>query len=142
MKWGRIFLASGILLVLLAACSTFVPTGDFIVTVTTKTPSNPYYKQGVTTTYEINGVEANELTLHYGTTYTFGINAPGHPFYLTTSDIGGPGFPGELPASAGVTGQETETGEMTYTPGVATASPIYYQCGVHDYMGWKIDLVP
>jgi hypothetical protein len=139
MKRAVLFLGLGLFLLALSACQPFVPTGDFIVTVITKTPANPEYHVGADTGYVINGVEAAVLTLTRGTKYTFGINAPGHPFYLTTDANGGPGYPGEI-TGATVTGQATETGEMTFTPDATTPNLIYYQCGVHTNMGWQITI--
>ena len=122
----------------LAACSS--PMGgnaDFNVTVTTKT-THPYTGMGVSIGYVINGVQGMELNLVRGTTYTFSIDTPGHPFYLTTDAVGGAGAPGEI--TDGVTGSLTDVGTLTFTPGATTPGLIYYQCGVHQYMGWKINV--
>jgi len=122
----------------LAACSLTVPTGDFNIAVTTKTSADPLFGKGVDVTYTVNGAQGAPITLKRGTTYTFGVNSPGHPFYISTNADGGPGFPGEI--TAGVTNSRTEFGVLSYTPDNATTSPVYYNCGVHLDMGGMIIL--
>ena len=125
----------------LASCGLVVPKGDFNVTVTTKTSAHPYFGVGSTLGYVVNGVEGAALSLTRGTTYTFGIDTPGHPFYLTTDATGGPtGLAGEW--TSGVTGSRTEVGLLTFTPGSDAPSLLYYQCAVHTNMGWKITITP
>ena len=135
----RLLTALAAVMLALAACSS--PMGgsnaDFNVTVETKT-THPYTGSGVSIGYTINGVQGKELTLTRGHTYTFGIDTPGHPFYLTTDPVGGAGAPGEI--TAGVMGSQTQSGTLTFTPDASTPSLIYYQCAVHQYMGWKIDI--
>jgi hypothetical protein len=134
----KILLAAAIVVLSLAACAMPAPSNaDFNVTAATKT-THPDTGLGVSIGYVINGVQGMELTLVRGTTYTFGIDTPGHPFYLTTDPVGGAGAPGEI--TAGVTGSLVDVGTLTFTPGASTPNLIYYQCGVHQYMGWKIDI--
>lgn len=124
-------------LVSLSACSLVVPKGDFNVTVAVKNAQHPAYGTGSNLGYVVNDVQGATLTLARGTTYTFGINAPGHPFYLTTDPTGGPsGLASEW--TSGVTGNETEIGLMTFVVGQDAPALLYYQCSVHDSMGWKI----
>jgi len=120
----------------LASCGLMVPHGDFAITVMVKTSAHPLYGIGQSIGYVVNGVEGEALTLTRGTTYTFGVNAPGHPFYLSTNIAGGSGFPGEI--TAGVTGSRTELGLLTFTPDMSTPSTIYYNCGAHLDMGGTI----
>ncbi len=122
---------------LLAACSLTAPKGDFNVTVATKTSSDPYFGMGNTVTYVINGTQGPTLTLTHGQTYTFGIDTPGHPFYISTEPIGGDNYAGEY--TAGVTGSRTEFGLLTFTA-PSTAMTLYYDCGVHQYMGGVINV--
>ncbi len=126
---------------LLAASCTLVtaPQGDFNVSVRSKMSGDPYFAQGASVEYAIDGVRAKEITLTRGMTYTFGVNAPGHPFYLGTSAIGGPGAPGEV--TNGVTGSGVQVGTLTFTPDLSTPDLLYYQCEAHQYMGWKINIV-
>jgi hypothetical protein len=129
----------GVALLALAACTSPMSSdnADFKVTVETKT-THPEFGIGESIGYTINGVQGMELTLMRGHTYTFGIDAPGHPFYLTTDANGGPGAPGEI--TTGVMGSETQNGTLTFTPGASTPNLIYYQCAVHLDMGYKIDV--
>ncbi len=122
----------------LASCGTQVPPGDFNVTVAAKTMANPYFGMGVTICYVVNGVESATLTLTRGKTYTFSINAPGHPFYISTNPAGGTGYPGEW--TTGVAGTGTEVGLLTFTPDASAPPTLYYDCGVHQYMGGTIKI--
>jgi hypothetical protein len=122
----------------LASCDLLVPKGDFNITVKTMSPSNPLYSLSTShIAYVVNGIEGDTITLTHGMTYTFGINAPGHPFYISTGVVGGSGFPGEY--TTGVTGSRTEFGLLTFT---APGSPmtLSYDCGVHTYMGGTINV--
>jgi hypothetical protein len=130
-----VIVAAGVVLV---SCDLLVPKGDFNITVKTMSPSNPLYSLSTSRiAYVVNGIEGDTITLTHGMTYTFGINAPGHPFYISTSVKGGSGFPGEY--TTGVTGSRTEFGLLTFT---APSSPttLYYDCGVHTYMGGTISV--
>lgn len=88
--------------------------------------------------FALNGIEAQELTLTRGVTYTFTVNAPGHSFYLTTDAAGGSAA-GEV--TTGVTNNEIASGVLTFTPSASNPDLLYYQCAIHTYMGWKIHLV-
>jgi hypothetical protein len=124
----------------LAGCTAPANTSakaDFTVTVATKT-THPYTGLGFVDGYVVNGVQGMELSLMRGVTYTFAINTSGHPFYLATDPVGGPGAPGEI--TAGVTGSQTQVGTLTFMPSASTPSLIYYQCAMHQYMGFKIDI--
>ncbi len=124
---------------LLASCTMAVPPGDFNVTVKSKMPGDPYFGQGASVEYALDGVGAEEITLTRGMTYTFSINTPGHPFYISSSAAGGPGAPGEV--TLGVSGSQTDVGTLTFTPDPAQAGPLYYQCSAHTYMGYIINLI-
>ncbi len=127
----------GAIVLALAACTSPFVRADYYVTAETKT-THPYTGLGNPVGYTINGTQGLELTLTRGMTYTFSINTPGHPFYLTTDPVGGTGAPGEI--TMGVTGSLTDVGTLTFTPSAATPNLIYYQCAVHQYMGWKINI--
>lgn len=138
----KMLLAAIALSICLSACTLTVPKGDFNITVSTKTASSPTYGLGAANLeYLVNGEAGKVLSLTRGTTYSFSINAPGHPFYLTTSAVGGgSGLSQEW--KEGVTGSLAEVGQMTFTPNQNTPSLLYYQCSLHDYMGWKITVSP
>ncbi len=124
----------------LGSCDLVVPKGDFNITVMVKTAAHPLYGVGSNLGYVVDGVEGKALTLTRGQTYTFGINAPGHPFYLSTNPGGGAGFPGEW--TTGVTGSRTELGLLTFTSDAYTPGTLYYDCGVHLDMGGTITITP
>ncbi len=133
-------LASGLLALAGCTMTQGPPPGDFTVSVALKTMQDPYFGVGDPNAYVVNGVQGAELTLTRGASYTFSINGPGHSFYLSTDPVGGLGAPGEL--TSGVTGQLTGVGVLTFTPDASTPSLIYYQCGLHPDMGWKIHVLP
>ena len=112
-------------------------TPDFTVRDAAKTSAHPYFQQGHSEGFTIDGEQGKELTLTRGTTYTFGVNTPGHPFYISTSDIGN--GPGEI--ADGVTNSKISNGTLSFTPNANHPDLLYYQCDVHDYMGWKINIV-
>ncbi len=133
-------LAAGLLGLAGCTMASAPPPGDFNVTVALKTMQDPSYGKGDPYGYVVNGTQGAELMLTRGKTYTFSIDAPGHAFYIGTSPDGGLGAPGEL--MSGVTGQLTDVGTLTFTPDGSTPSVVYYQCGLHPDMGWKIDVSP
>ena len=128
------------LLALLAALAAPVAHAQFSVTVLTKTAAHPYFGQGHPMGYAIDGVEGAELTLVRGQTYTFQMAgvSPVHPFYLTASDLGG----GSAEWTDGVTGNFA-SGTATLTFAVPASAPalLWYQCGSHQQMGWKLNIV-
>ena len=112
-------------------------TPDFTVRDATKTNAHPYFQQGHSEGYTIDGVQGKVLTLTRGTTYTFGVNTPGHPFYISTSTVGN----GAGEVTDGVTSSMTTNGTLSFTPNGNHPDLLYYQCDVHDNMGWKINIV-
>jgi len=102
--------------------------------------------------YLISNLDSGEnlpnpnLILYEGNTYTFTIDASGHPFYFTTDDGTGfsPGtFTGEY--TTNVTGSQTDVGTVTIQVSVgdsATTPLLYYQCGNHAAMGGMIEIKP
>ena len=134
-RLGLVLLAG----LLLAACETTPASGDFNVTAQAKTAAHPYFGTGSATGYAIDGEEGRELTLTRGTAYTFAVDAPGHPFYISTDAAGGPGAPGEV--TEGVDNSQTDNGVLTFTPAAATPDLLYYQCSAHPNMGWRINVV-
>jgi plastocyanin len=130
--------AAALMSVLLAACAVDVPHGDYYVTAATKTSAHPQFSVGNPVGYVVNDTQGLAITLTRGTTYTFGVNAPGHPLYFTTSAVGGTSGRGAQEVTDGVTGALTEQGTITFTPNANTPGLLYYQCAVHDNMGWTI----
>jgi hypothetical protein len=93
--------------------------------------------QGMTA-WLFNGGGPNQtLTLTRGTTYNFVVSAPGHPFHITTV----PGLPPQDLVDAGLSGNGTASGTVTFTPSASTPASFSYQCGVHTAMTGTINLV-
>jgi len=90
------------------------------------------------TAWLFNGATPNgTLTLTRGQTYQFVVNAPGHPFHITTV----PGLPPQDLVDAGLTGNGTASGTVTFTPSASTPSSFSYQCAVHTVMTGTINVV-
>lgn len=109
---------------------------QFAVTAVTKNATHPYFGVGFGTGYALDGIQGKELTLTRGVNYTFSGTFPGHPFHITTSTVGG-SFANEV--TSGVTNSQTQGGALVFTPNSSHAALLWYQCGVHQNMGWKIN---
>lgn len=88
------------------------------------------------TAYRIDGVNNPTLNLVRGTTYTFNVSTPGHPFYIKTAAVTGTGSQ----YSDGVTGQSVTSGTLTFVVPVDAPSTLFYQCSVHLAMGGTINI--
>lgn len=85
-----------------------------------------------------NGASPNQtLSLIRGQTYMFVVNAPGHPFHITTV----PGLPVQDLVDSGLSGNGTASGTVTFTPSASTPASFSYQCSVHTAMTGTINLV-
>ena len=89
--------------------------------------------------YTIGGVDNATLTLTRGQTYTFNINATGHPFFITTAR-------GASTASAnqfttGVTNNGTASGTITFVVPASAPATLFYQCSIHNVMCGTINIV-
>ena len=76
-----------------------------------------------------------------GGTYTFTINASGHPLYLTTdngTNFSSGTYFGEY--TTGVTGSRTDSGTLTITVPSNAPDTLYYQCGNHSAMRGAITI--
>ncbi|CAH6420928.1 Hypothetical protein HVR_LOCUS1324 [uncultured virus] len=60
-----------------------------IVTVGPKPVDHPFAGKGSKYCFYLDGTPGKHLELTSGTTYTFSIDTPGHPFYFTRSESGG-----------------------------------------------------
>lgn len=113
---------------------------EFMVTVSASTPTSPHGAEAYPEAYFIDGVEAPELVLMRGTTYSFTMSGvPSfHPFYISTSMVGG----GSNSYDEGVTNQRaTGSQTLTFSPSDDTPDTLYYQCGNHRRMGWRLVIV-
>lgn len=87
--------------------------------------------------YTINGVNNPDLTLVRGFTYTFNLNASGHPFYIKTVQGTGTGNA----YSDGVTGNGTQVGTVTFTVPTNAPDLLYYNCRFHSLMTGELNIV-
>jgi len=130
---------------------------DFNVSIALKTPAHPYFGQGSSWGWVINGVEGPNLVLELGRTYTFNISSTcAHRFLIT--DIA---EPGQLLPGGGVpifTGDADDNGllyanvlrnrgcryynqEMAVIVDENLGNVIFYQCDFHVLMGAAITIV-
>jgi hypothetical protein len=90
-------------------------------------------------TYTINGVSANPtLTLVRGSTYTFNVNAAGHPFHIQT--VNGAYSSADVYTS-GVTNPGAAVGTITFTVPGGAPNTLYYVCQLHSSMKGKINII-
>lgn len=87
--------------------------------------------------YDINGASNPTLTLTRGVTYTFNINATGHPFYIKT--VQGPTAANAF--TTGVTGNGTTSGALTFTVPQSAPDTLFYDCANHGAMTGLIQIV-
>lgn len=81
-------------------------------------------------TYRIDGVDNPTLNLVRGQTYTFTVNATGHPFWIKTQQVIGTAFA----FNTGVTGNGTQAGTVTWVVPASAPDLLYYNCQNHESM--------
>ncbi len=86
--------------------------------------------------YFINDQQNPELTLKRGITYTFELKTTGHPFWIKTQNSTGKANAYE----AGVTGNGTERGTLTFAVPADAPALLYYNCEVHGMMNGAIHI--
>jgi len=87
--------------------------------------------------WNVNGQDNPTLTLARGSTYTFAVNAPGHPFDIKTAPV--TGTADQL--DAGVSQQGVTSGTVTFNvPTSPSTPPLFYQCEVHSTMSGSLQL--
>lgn len=87
--------------------------------------------------YNINGVSNPDLNLVRGYTYTFELNASGHPFFIKT-------IQGASAANAytnGVTGNGTEVGAVQFSVPASAPNLLFYNCQFHVGMTGRINII-
>ena len=88
-------------------------------------------------TYFIDDKQNPELTLKRGVTYTFELKTTGHPFWIKTKIS-----TGKVNAyEAGVTGNGTERGTLTFAVPADAPALLHYNCEVHDMMNGAIHII-
>ena len=90
--------------------------------------------------YSVNGTASATLTLTRGATYTFNVNASGHPFYIQTS---GNGYVSGNVFSTGVslTSGTRDVGTITFQVPQNAPDILYYQCEFHPSMYGQINVI-
>jgi hypothetical protein len=88
------------------------------------------------TAYVIDGASNPTLTLCRGSTYTFAVNAPGHPFYINTVQGTGTGNA----YSSGVTGNGASSGNVVFAVPADAPGTLYYNCSLHAAMTGTIHI--
>jgi len=86
--------------------------------------------------YTIDGASNPTLNLLRGFTYTFSVNASGHPFWIKTSQVTGTGSA----YSSGVTNNGTDSGTITFAVPYDAPSTLYYICQHHSGMSGTISI--
>ena len=110
---------------------------EFTVTVASKTASHPYYGDGSSSAYFINGVESPALTLH-GVDNVTSNSEYYYRFTLSSSDMSSHPFRLYLDAdktTAYTTGVTTTSTYLQIAVNEDTPNILYYQCSSHAYMG-------
>jgi hypothetical protein len=85
--------------------------------------------------YRFDGNAANNpsITLCRGSTYTFAVNAPGHPFFLRTE--AGANY------DMGVTGNGASSGNVVFVVPQGAPDRLIYVCSLHSSMRGTIFIV-
>jgi hypothetical protein len=76
------------------------------------------------TAYTIDAQSNPTLTLTRGSTYTFDVNTPGHPFYIKTAQVTG-----------------TTAATLTFAVPASAPATLFYQCSVHSPMTGTINVI-
>lgn len=89
------------------------------------------------TAYLIDETANPTLTFCRGSTYTFAVNASGHPFYIKTVQSTGTANA----YNTGVTGNGSDTGNVTFVVDSTAPSTLFYDCSIHAAMAGVINIV-
>ena len=90
-------------------------------------------------TYTINSVGSNPtLTLVRGSTYTFNVNAAGHPFHIQTVNSA---YSSADVYTSGVTNPGVAVGTITFTVPGGAPNTLYYVCQFHSSMKGTINII-
>lgn len=138
-NFHRVFFAILLLLVgAVPAQAADTEEYDFNVISANKDKSHPYYGQGDAMGFVVNGAHGKNLELVRGKTYTFNIDTGVmHDFYIATKPVGW----GKAALAAGVQGNYTYKGVVTFKPTADTPDVVYYVCRNHKFMGGEIHIV-
>jgi len=87
--------------------------------------------------YAVDGVNDATVWVVRGNTYTFNLNAAGHPFWINS--VAGRGTGNQY--NVGITNNGTDTGVVTWVVANDTPSTLYYNCQFHLSMAGIIKVV-
>jgi hypothetical protein len=87
--------------------------------------------------YRLNGYADPAITVVRGQTYTFEVNASGHPFWIKTAATTGTGDA----YNTGVTNNGDDVGTITWTVDIDAPNTLYYICQYHSAMVGTITVV-
>lgn len=87
--------------------------------------------------YAVDGVNDQTVWVIRGNTYSFSVNASGHPFWIKTASTRGTGDQ----YNSGVTNNGTETGIISWVVANDAPSTLYYTCQFHASMSGTIKVV-
>jgi hypothetical protein len=87
--------------------------------------------------YRLNGYANPTITVIRGQTYTFTVDAMGHPFWIKTAQSTGTGDA----YNTGVTNNGDDVGTITWTVDLDAPSTLYYNCQYHSVMRGTITVV-
>ncbi|MFB6229685.1 MAG: hypothetical protein ABEL04_00895 [Salinibacter sp.] len=116
-------------------------TKTFTVTVQSITSNYPYADQNnIGVAYAIDGEVGKVITLQRGETYEFVLDySSNHPFYVGTNAEG----KGTGRYTDGVEmpdGNNTQGISVFFTVPSSAPDSLFYQCGIHQYMGGKMNI--
>lgn len=89
------------------------------------------------TAYVIDSASNPTLTLCRGSTYTFALDAPGHPFYIKTVQGAG----SDNAYDTGVTGNGTDVGNLIFAVPADAPATLFYDCSIHPPMTGLLRIV-
>jgi hypothetical protein len=111
-------------IMLVAVCSTVAATNSFSV------------GSSGSSSYLINGAGDPGLSLVRGFSYTFQVNASGHPFWIKSVQGNGTGNA----YNSGVSGNGTEIGTVQFTVPTNAPSQLFYNCQFHSPMTGELNI--
>jgi hypothetical protein len=117
---------------------TSTPTSSPTNTPTSTIPLNTFnVTANGSSAYIINGQSNPTLSITEGQTYTFNVNASGHPFWIKTVSSTGTGNA----YNDGVTNNGVAVGTITFVVPYTAPSILYYNCQFHASMAGTINVI-
>ena len=102
-----------------------------------KITPNPWSVSAESGKYLVNDELNPSLKLVRGDTYTFSINASGHPFWIKTAPTTGDGDS----YNVGVVNNGTDNGTISFVVPYDAPSTLYYRCAYHSSMAGTFNVV-